>query len=227
MEIFEPGSNDFKREVCRVVFEEGKHIRAVSENYELTFCVICLEPFENLQEVGIVQLHLCKNHFFHEVCAYAMLENNGGRCAICSQIYIHSKGYMPTGEMLYSIYPPGKIPLAGHESIGTIVIEYSFRNGIQTDGMPSPGFRYTGTNRVAYLPDDEEGQDILRLLVECFRMKKTFVVGTSITTGQENTVVWNGIHHKTAVHGGPTNFGYPDGTYYKRVKEELAAKGIV
>ena len=54
----------------------------------------------------------------------------------------------------------------------------------------------------------------------------TFVVGTSITTGRKNTVVWNGIHHKTSLYGGPTYFGYPDPNYFNRVKEELAARGV-
>ncbi|CAN0380565.1 unnamed protein product [Phaeothamnion confervicola] len=54
----------------------------------------------------------------------------------------------------------------------------------------------------------------------------TFTVGTSITTGRSNCVVWNGVHHKTSIGGGSASFGYPDPTYLDRVKEELAAKGI-
>ena len=52
-------------------------------------------------------------------------------------------------------------------------------------------------------------------------------IGTSVTTGRSNTVVWNGIHHKTNTTGGPTRFGYPDDTYFARVKAELAMVGIV
>ncbi len=51
-------------------------------------------------------------------------------------------------------------------------------------------------------------------------------VGTSVTTGQSNCVVWNGVHHKTNTSGGATNFGWPDPTYFVRVKEELKDKGI-
>lgn len=54
----------------------------------------------------------------------------------------------------------------------------------------------------------------------------TFTIGTSVTTGQQNCVVWNGIHHKSQVSGGATNYGYPDPTYFSRVSEELAAKGV-
>jgi deltex len=54
-----------------------------------------------------------------------------------------------------------------------------------------------------------------------------FTVGKSVTTGLDNQVVWNGIHHKTNTSGGVGSFGYPDPTYFSRVKEELAAKGVV
>jgi len=43
-------------------------------------------------------------------------------------------------------------------------------------------------------------------------------VGRSVTTGLDNQVVWNGIHHKTSMSGGAANFGYPDPTYFNRVK---------
>ena len=48
-----------------------------------------------------------------------------------------------------------------------------------------------------------------------------------MTTGVTNTTVWNGVHHKTNLYGGSTHFGYPDNTYFNRVKQELAAKGVV
>ena len=53
------------------------------------------------------------------------------------------------------------------------------------------------------------------------------LVGTSLTTGQPNVIVWDGVHHKTNTSGGSTNFGWPDATYFSRVKDELKAKGVV
>ncbi|CAF4350675.1 unnamed protein product, partial [Adineta steineri] len=47
----------------------------------------------------------------------------------------------------------------------------------------------------------------------------------STTTGQENVITWNDIHHKTSISGGPDRFGYPDPTYLNRVRQELADKG--
>jgi deltex-like protein len=118
------------------------------------------------------------------------------------------------------------MPLAGHEREGTIVINYNFSSGIQGPHHPSPGARYSGTSRTAYLPDNSGGREVLRLLRICFDRKQTFTVGTSVTTGVPNCVVWNGVHHKTNTSGGSSYFGYPDATYFQRVTEELAAKGI-
>ena len=42
-----------------------------------------------------------------------------------------------------------------------------------------------------------------------------------------NVVIWNSIHHKTNVCGGTSAYGYPDDTYFNRVKNELAANGVM
>jgi deltex-like protein len=65
---------------------------------------------------------------------------------------------------------------------------------------------------------------VLRLLEKAFDAGLTFTIGTSLTTGQSNCVVWSGIHHKTVISGGP--FGYPDPTYLQRVQDELRYKGL-
>jgi hypothetical protein len=65
--------------------------------------------------------------------------------------------------------------------------------------------RYSGTGRTAYLPDNAEGQEVLELLKRCFDKRLTFTVGRSVTTGQDNCVVWNGIHHKV-YSSHPTDF---------------------
>jgi len=71
-----------------------------------------------------------------------------------------------------------------------------------------------------------------------------------VTTGVDNCVIWNGVHHKTCLEGklprrladprlinkleyvliheigGAASFGYPDETYLERVTEELADLGV-
>ena len=67
---------------------------------------------------------------------------------------------------------------------------------------------------------------MLTLLAEAFRRRLTFKVGTSLTSGATNCVVWQGIHHKTSPSGGTSSFGYPDETYFARVTGELADRGL-
>ena len=86
---------------------------------------------------------------------------------------------------------------SGYDDCGTIIIQYHFPSG----KLPN-GTKFYGTSRTAYLPDNEDGRDVLRLLKISFDRKLTFTIGTSVTTGQSNCVIWNGIHHKTNTHGG-------------------------
>ena len=53
----------------------------------------------------------------------------------------------------------------------------------------------------------------------------TFTIGTSVTSGITDTVVWNEIHHKTSVQN-YSGHGYPDPGYLDRVMLELAAQGV-
>ena len=62
------------------------------------------------------------------------------------------------------------------------------------------------------------------MMVTAFQRRLSFTVGTSLTTGATNTVVWAGIHHKTSPGGG--TFGYPDATYLGRVTEEFKVRNI-
>ena len=55
----------------------------------------------------------------------------------------------------------------------------------------------------------------------------TFTVGTSVTTGATDTIVWNEIHHKTESHSNYSGHGYPDPNYLDNVLGELAAQGVV
>ena len=45
-----------------------------------------------------------------------------------------------------------------------------------------------------------------RLLRVAFDNRLTFTVGMSRTTGAENVVTWNDIHHKTSIEGGVTRY---------------------
>ena len=97
--------------------------------------------------------------------------------------------------------------LPGYESCdGCIVITYKFQGGVQRENHPSPGKRYSGTIRHGYLPNNTEGQKVLRLLRKAFNQKLTFTIGRSTTFGADNVITWNDIHHKTSIRGGPTRY---------------------
>ena len=101
-------------------------------------------------------------------------------------------------------------------------IDYSFWEGV----WPQTGVHFDSNRRKAYLPDTPEGREVLALFVKCFRRKLMLTVGFSVTRQIGNTVIWNGVHHKSKTSGGPTQYGYPDAGYFTRVKQELMLKGI-
>lgn len=103
-----------------------------------------------------------------------------------------------------------------------IIFFFSIASGIQTAEHPNPGRPYyaVGFPRVCYLPDTEKGRLVLRLLSIAFKRRLIFTVGRSVTTGREDVVTWNDIHHKIRLDG------HPDPGYLDRCLEELAAHGV-
>lgn len=67
---------------------------------------------------------------------------------------------------------------------------------------------------------------VLELLKVAWKRRLIFTVGTSSTTGETDTVVWNEIHHKTEMDRNLTGHGYPDPNYLQNVLAELAAQGV-
>lgn len=171
----------------------------------------------------IVRLSQCQGHYFHRDCIVHCFKSGFLQCPICNVVYGVRIGTMPEGTMNVSTSGPS---LSGFEDCGTIQIDYYFSSGIQGPEHPNPGMSYGGTSRTAYLPDNKEGQEILKLFKIAWERRLLFTVGRSVTTGEDNQVVWGGVHQKTCTSGGATSFGYPDPTYFERVKAELAAKGV-
>ncbi|NWX39257.1 DTX3L ligase, partial [Steatornis caripensis] len=190
--------------------------KAKTEQEDEDTCPICMEKI-NDKEI----LKKC-NHAFCKSCINQAMTYKQS-CPVCNTVYGLMKGDQPEGTMSSRKMPS---PLPGYPHCGTIEITYNMCQGIQTSNHPNPGKPYCATSRVAYLPDNKEGQEILQLLRRAFNQKLIFTVGCSRTTGAQDVITWNDIHHKTSIMGGPTKFGYPDPDYLQRVRSELKARGI-
>ncbi|KAA8592818.1 hypothetical protein FQN60_018273 [Etheostoma spectabile] len=203
-------------------------------------CTICMERlvmssgYEGvLQHKGIKpelvgKLGKC-GHMYHLLCLVAMY-NNGNKdgslqCPTCKTIYGEKTGTQPPGKMEYHVIPHC---LPGYQDSKTIRIVYDIPAGIQTNEHPNPGKKFSarGFPRHCYLPDNEKGRKVLKLLIMAWDRRLIFTIGTSSTTGESDTVVWNEIHHKTEFGSNLTGHGYPDPNYLDNVLTELSAQGV-
>lgn len=143
------------------------------------------------------------------------------QCPECQKIYGVKHGSQPkTGKM--RAWVDGSISLAGYENVGAVIVEYIFTSGQTEDRKP---YKAIGFPRRAYFPDNMQGNLIVDLLKVAFKRRLVFTLGTSSTSGQENCVVWNDIHHKTSLNRNDAH-GYPDTGYLDRVIDEIKNKGV-
>ncbi|XP_061194887.1 protein mono-ADP-ribosyltransferase PARP14-like isoform X2 [Saccostrea echinata] len=182
-----------------------------------TLCVICMDD----ELTDPVLLKDCKHEFCRE-CITEYLYHKSA-CPVCNTVYGEMYGNQPENGTATVYLDDACLP--GY-SCKTLIIHYEFPDGNQMENHPSPGEPYHGLSRQGYLPDNKEGRLILRMLKRAFEHRLIFTVGFSRTSGKDNVVTWNDIHHKTRREGGPEKYGYPDPDYLSRVKDELNDKGI-
>ncbi|XP_078492331.1 deltex protein [Ciona intestinalis] len=199
-------------------------------------CVICMTSLSDVsgfqtsgatnQASNVIELKACK-HIFHAECLIASMQsgaNDSFTCPCCKVIYGVKTGNQPPGQMHWNVI---QTSVPGYEPHHTIRITYDIRAGMQTNEHPNPGRRYSvhGFPRIAYLPDNTEGNKVLRLLEVAWNRKLIFTVGDSVTSGAKDTVTWNEIHHKTSISN-KYGHGYPDPNYLTNVLNELKAQGV-
>lgn len=189
-------------------------------------CSICLC---SLHEGKVIELVKC-HHFFHRKCIEQWFKTCP-TCPQCLAVYDVISGNQPPGDMSvhYISFSSKEAEngMEGYPGVDIIEITYRFSNGIQSAEHPAPGTAYAGNTYVAYLPKNKEGEEILELLEIAWSRRLLFTVGSSLADGQKSSVIWAGIHHKTQKNGGESNNGYPDQTYFARVKKQLADVNIM
>ncbi|KAK7236846.1 deltex E3 ubiquitin ligase [Aureococcus anophagefferens] len=188
-------------------------------------CPICGDDFADDASLRAVQLLGCTAvHPQHEACALRWLAGGAGRCGVCGVSVGVRTGGQPDNGVMRDWVEDRALPGFRFGS-RTRVVEYDFDDGVQGDRHPNPGRPFSGTYRRCYLPTPE-GDAVFARLAVAFERRLVFNVGTSLTTGRSDCVVWAGIHHKTQRTGGAAEHGYPDATYLDRVSDELAAAGV-
>lgn len=95
---------------------------AAAGNSEDETCTICMDPFTNKKQLK------CK-HEFCEACLEQAIQSQGPICPICKDVFGAIEGNQPEGTMKTR---RDSHSLPGFKNCGTIVIGYSFPNGIQT-----------------------------------------------------------------------------------------------
>ncbi|XP_046396490.1 protein deltex [Ischnura elegans] len=236
----------------------SKFVRVIDHppmDYQCPVCLCCVGNGDgNIQDAGgvsseiIVALTVC-GHMLHLSCLNSMLQSilNHAKtlyiqCPLCMRIYGTKTGNQPPGTMDLAIINSS---LPGHPGSSTIQITYNITSGIQGPEHPNPGRPYyaVGFPRVCFLPDTPKGRKVLRLLQIAFERRLVFTVGRSVTTGREDVVTWNEIHHKTDPgpvmrfgwsndmmaamgHINLSGHGYPDPGYLDKVLHELALHGV-
>eukprot|EP00092_Neocalanus_flemingeri_P102324 GFUD01130881.1.p1 GENE.GFUD01130881.1~~GFUD01130881.1.p1 ORF type:complete len:702 (+),score=200.18 GFUD01130881.1:81-2186(+) len=189
-------------------------------------CSICCDLLSNEPAVSLARC----GHKFHSLCVQELTAHQAGQqhiqCPNCQTIQGVKTGNQPIGGEMKWRKDNGKVP--GYPDCGVIVIKYSMADGVQEECHPHPGkpFQAKGYPRTAILPDNQQGNVVLALLIKAFQRRLIFTVGPSLSRGEEDCVTWNGIHHKTVLQDAGSGHGYPDGGYLDRVVEELKQIGV-
>jgi deltex len=190
-----------------------------SKEEEVEKCTICWEAL-NVDDAAaaVVQIRSC-SHLFHAECFNASIQHDT-KCPICrAPICAEPIGHGPSGTMQISLLK--NQPCPGFDDCeSTWQLDYSLPSGsCQYPYHENPGHSYSGTHRTAFIPNTPPGRELLARLQYAWMHGLLFRVGTSITSGATNTVVWSSIHHKTSLDGGA--HGFPDDSYIQNCHEAL------
>ncbi|CAD5112927.1 DgyrCDS2134 [Dimorphilus gyrociliatus] len=144
-------------------------------------------------------------------------------CAICGKKYFETGNQPVDGVMKFSKIHKS---LPTYQKYRTIKITYEIPGGIQNIEHPSPGSWYDGIKKVAYLPNNEEGKELLKLLKIAFKRRLIFTIKKADNFEDEDYVTWNDIVHKTEIEPGKDTKEYPNDEYLLNLRTVLNSKGI-
>uniref|UniRef100_A0A7S3LBR7 RING-type E3 ubiquitin transferase n=1 Tax=Amphora coffeiformis TaxID=265554 RepID=A0A7S3LBR7_9STRA len=155
-------------------------------------CPICLAAMTAEKGCCAVTLKQC-GHWFHRSCIDQALQTNSYKCPVCrKQVGDAARGTMPSG-ILQIYHCPFQDCGQDYRGMGCYRLLYQMEGGVQKTYHPNPGVPYDAANRKAYIPKVPQGDDLLKRLKYAFQHGLTFTIGTSLTTGRPNRIVWASI----------------------------------
>eukprot|EP00984_Skeletonema_dohrnii_P013960 scaffold5845_cov73-Skeletonema_dohrnii-CCMP3373.AAC.2 len=180
-------------------------------------CVICQDPLHKRRKCAKLKC----GHIFHKECIQRAFQSKP-QCPVCRKSIGAPVGKCPSGTMTTTT---SSMRCSGFRE-GSIVITYVIPAGRQMSYHDNPGTSHASKHATAYIPNNTDGQALLKRLKYAFLHGLTFNVGTSITTGAKNQCTWASIHHKTSPSGGVQAHGFPDPDYFNNCNAELDGLGV-
>ena len=144
-------------------------------------CVIC---HERLKTSSCVALKVC-NHVFHRDCIQMAFQSKS-QCPTCRVPVGAPQGKSPSGTMSVSVNP---VRCSGFQC-DTMVISYNIPAARQLSYHDNPGATHGSKVATAYVPNNEDGVNLLKRLKFAFKHGLTFTVGTSMTSGMTDQCTW-------------------------------------
>jgi deltex len=175
---------------------------ATSNGEEVERCPICLCDYERGED--IVHPQVCV-HQFHRTCLYTW-STVKPQCPICREPFVIHTGPQPRHVGEYCHVQKQPFSLLFYPSCSAL----SLRIFIPAGRDPRTHIPHTGVHVTVFLPDNVEGQDLIRLLELGFKRRLLF-------RPQGSTLVPNGIELKR----------FPDVTYLARLRGDLRDAHVV
>lgn len=164
-------------------------------------------------------------HMFHLSCIREWIKEKPV-CPLCRKDLIILKGYQPWPQGTSMAVTTSTHALPGHDSVGSISIQFHIPSAPQDLRSPLPGTILPDFKLETWLPDNSEGRHVLDLLKLAWNRRLLFRIGMDYQKKMMNRIVLNGIELKTQRTGGALGNGYPDASYMSRLKMDLQKMGI-
>lgn len=187
-------------------------------------CAVCLDPVGGTQTTHIVKPPACE-HYFHLGCAEPWFQEHTD-CPVCRTPVTVVRGTQPEHADNVMMQHQSDEDLPGYAGDGTLQLTFFMPSGIQGVDHPMPGHPYYGCSVTAFLPNNSEGKEIARLFGLAFVRRLLFRIGYNDASNQADQIIVNGIELKLRRIGGPANQGYPDPSYFCRLKIDLREMGV-